>query len=155
MTTEAKYNRYSISVKDFERAIAFLQEAGKYSSGTLVHEALSFAAIVCYFRPFSPNEKDPNAAATSQLTLSEFQPLSSDEQAVHDKCKELRNKALAHAEFKYYPTRFDPTTGVTASALFSLTRYAPDLNQLAALAQKLALQCHNKRADYVFANRTL
>lgn len=155
MITEAKLNRYSISVKDFEKAIAFLEEAEKHQVGGLVHEALLFAAIVCYFRPFSPNEKDPQAAAVSQLTLSEFEPLSSDEREIHNKCKELRNKALAHAEFKYYSTKFHADTGVISSQLFSLTRYAPDLRKLTALAQKLAHQCHNKRADYSRENRAL
>jgi hypothetical protein len=154
VTNEAKFNRFSISLKDFEKTVEFLEEAKKHPINSLVHEALVFTAIVCYYRPFSPNEKYPNPTAASQLSLSDFSPLSEDELAVHEKCKELRNKALAHAEFKYNPTRLDPETGVISSALFSLIGTVPNLAKLAELAQKLITDCHNKRADYVWKVRT-
>ena len=154
VTDEAKFNRFSISLKDFERAVEFLAEAKKHQINSIIHEALVFAAIVCYYRPFSPNEKDPQAPAASQLSLSDFSPLSTDELAIHEKCKELRNKALAHAEFKYHPTRLDLETRVISSALFSLVGNAPDLTKLTELAQKLITECHNKRADYVRKART-
>lgn len=153
MTDEAKFNRFSISMKDFEKANTFLNEARNHSFGSVVHEALVFAAIICYYRPFSPNERDPNSAAASQLTLSDFSPLTSEETRVHEKCKELRNKALAHSEFKYHPTSLDIDSGVISSALFSLVGQAPDLARLAELISKLTEQCHNKRADYVWKVR--
>ncbi|MBV5271191.1 MAG: hypothetical protein JZU55_16415, partial [Afipia sp.] len=74
---------------------------------TLAHEALVFTAIVSYYRPFSPNEKNKNAQATSQLKLDDFSPLSHEELGLHEKCKELRNQALAHSEYKHNPTRLD------------------------------------------------
>lgn len=149
MIDEAKFNRFSISLKDFEKANSFLSEARNHGFGGVVHEALTFAAIICYYRPFSPNEKSQPAPATSQLTLADFQPLSSDELAIHEKCKELRNKALAHSEFTYHPTSLDPDTGVISSKLFSLVGLAPDLAKLSVLIGKLMEQCHNRRADYV------
>lgn len=153
MTDEAKFNRFSISLKDFEKTVDFLEEAKKHPINSIVHEALVFAAIVCYFRPFSPNEKkDSRAPAASQLSLSDFSLLS-DELVIHEKCKELRNKALAHAEFKYHSTHLDPETGFISSTLFSLVGIAPNLAKLAELAQKLIKECLNKRADFVWKIR--
>jgi hypothetical protein len=149
VTDKAKFNRFSISLKDFEKATEFLAEAKNYQIGSLVHEALIFAAIVCYYRPFSQNEK-PSAPAASQLNLSDFSPLSAEECAIHEKCKELRNKVLAHAEFKYHPTGLDRETGIISSALFSLVGTAPNLEALSNLAHKLIAECHDKRADYVW-----
>ena len=149
MTTEAVFNRLSIALRDFEQAIAFAEEAQRHSSATLAHEALIFAAIVSYYRPFSPNEKEKNALATSQLRLEDFSPLSGSESTLHAKCKELRNQALAHSEYKRNPTRLDTSVGVIASRTFSLLSHAPNLEALAALARKLADECHHKRADYV------
>lgn len=153
MTDEAKFNRFSISLRDFQKTVEFLAEAKNHQFGCLAHEALVFAAIVCYYRPFSPNEKNPNAPAASQLSLSDFSPLSTNELAIHETCKELRNKALAHAEFKYHPTGLDRETGVISSALFTLVGKAPNLEALASLAEKFITECHNKRADYVWKVR--
>lgn len=150
MTDEAKFNRFSISLTDFEKAKSFLDEAKSHSFGGLVHEALIFAAIVCYYRPFSPNEREGNSAAASQLTLADFSPLSPDELIIHERCKELRNKALAHSEFKYHPTSLDISTGVISSKLFSFVGQVPDLRKLSDLIDKLIKQCQNKRADYVW-----
>jgi hypothetical protein len=154
MIDEPKFHRFSISLKDFEKAAEFLAEAQRHQCGSLVHEALVFAAIICYYRPFSSNEKDSFAPAAKQLTLSDFSKLSVEEFTIHDTCKELRNKALAHAEFKYHPTRLNPETGVILSARFSLVREAPDLAALANLAQKFAAECKHKRADFVSQVRT-
>lgn len=149
MTDEAKFNRFSISLKDFEKSRTFLKEANGHEYGSLVHEALVFAAIICYFRPFTQNEGSGKASAASQLQLSDFESLTSEESTIHEKCKELRNKALAHAEFRYYPTHLNFDTGMISSTWFSLVGKAPDLGMLAALIEKLIQQCRNKRADYV------
>jgi len=154
VTDKAKFNRFSISLKDFEKTIEFLEEAQKHQIGSIAYEALVFAAIVCYYRPFSQNEKDQKAPAAMQLSLTDFSFFSADELVIHEKCKELRNKALAHAEFKYHPTEFDAETGVISSRLFSLVGIAPDLGELAALALRLVTECHNKRADYVWKVRS-
>lgn len=153
MIDQAKFNRFSIALKDFEKAEAFLAEAKNHQYGSLIHEALVFSAIICYFRPFTHNEKDPNSAAAPKLGLSDFPPLSPDELCIHEICKELRNKALAHAEIKYHPTRLNRETGVISSAIFSLVGKVPDLEGLSELIRKFIMQCHNKRADYVHAVR--
>ena len=149
MITEAEFNRLSIAVRDFEQAEAFAEETQRHSPATLAYEAIVFAAIVCYYRPFSPNERDKKRRATSQLRLKDFLPLTKEEESLHEKCKELRNKALAHSEYKHNPTRLDATLGVIASMPFSLLSHAPNMTGLALLARKLADKCHKKRACYV------
>lgn len=154
MIDEAKFNRFSISLQDFEKAKAFIGEAANHQYGGLIHEALVFSAIICYFRPFTNNEKDPNSAAAAKLDLSDFHPISPEELSIHEVCKDLRNKALAHAEIKHHPTRFDLETGVISSAIFSLVGKAPDLEAFVELIEKYIRQCHNKRADYVHTMRS-
>jgi hypothetical protein len=150
MIDEAKFNRFSISAKDFEKAAEFLAEAKNHQYGGLVHEALVMSAIICYFRPFTENERSSSPPAAKKLDLlSDFPPLSQAENAVHEACKVLRNKALAHSEFLYHPTRLDRDTGVISSALFSLVGAAPDVDSLAALIEKLTLHCQLIRASYV------
>lgn len=153
MTTEAEFNRLSIAVRDFEKAIAYLKEAALQPYGCLAHEALIFAAIVCYFRPFSQNEKDKSSPASSKLDIENFSLITEGELQLHEKCKELRNQALAHSEHRYNPTRLDQSVGVIASRPFSLLSHALDINALVALAEKIANECHHKRGDYVRSRR--
>lgn len=149
MTTVAAFNRLSIAVHDFEQAVAYTEEARHHAPASLAYEALVFAAIVSYFRPFSPNEKDKNAPASSLLKLEDFSPLTSEQSILHERCRDLRNQALAHSAYKYNPTRLDTSLNVIASSPFSLLAHAPNLEALSVLAQKLAFECHHKRADYV------
>lgn len=153
MSDEAKFNRFSIALKDFEKAEAFLAEARNHQYGGLVHEALVFSAIICYFRPFTNNERNPNSAAAARLELSDLPPLSPDELRIHETCKDLRNKALAHAEISHHPTQLDRETGVISSTIFSLVGKVPRLEALSELIGKFMRQCHNKRADYVHSAR--
>ena len=148
MATEQAFNRFSIAVFDFEKSISYAEEAARHSRSDITHEALLFAAIVCYFRPFSPNEKSKSSSAASQLTLEDFSPLTPSESELHERCKQLRNKALAHSEYDFNPTRLHPT-GVIASRPFALLHHAPAIPALVALARKLADECHNKRANHV------
>lgn len=141
MIEERKFHRYSISLQDFRKASEFLVEAKKHPYGSLIHEALLFSAIICYYRPFSPNEKEKDARASSRLDLTDFPTLTTDEAQVHELCKELRNKALAHSEFKYHPTSLNPETGVISTQVFSLVGKAPNLDSLTHLIEKLAERC--------------
>jgi hypothetical protein len=154
MTTEVEFNRFSIALFDFEKAVAYAEEALKTSPGTLAYEALMFAAVVCYYRPFTPNEKNKTPPAAIQLKVEDFSPFSEDERKIHEQCKALRNKALAHSEWTYNPTRFDHRSGVISSHPFALVSHAPDLRALIQLSKRLANKCHSKRADYVRHNAT-
>lgn len=148
MASELAFNRFSIAVFDLEKSIEYAEEAQRHSQSDLAHEALLFSAIVCYYRPFSPNEKDKSAKSESRLRLEDFSPLTRAESKVHEKCKELRNKALAHSEYDFNPTR-RLSSGVIASKPFALLSHAPSISALVALARKLANECHAKRAEHV------
>ena len=148
ITTDRQFNRYSIAYFNFEKAEAFAKEAESHHQSTLAFEALVFAAIVSYYRPFSPNEKDPLAPAESQLRIEDIVDLSPEEQELHNRCKTLRNKALAHSEFSFNPTRLDPYSRVVASRPFSLLNQPIAVDALRALLEKLIRACHLKRGNY-------
>jgi hypothetical protein len=148
LSPEQVFNRFSIALFDFEKSIDYAEEAAKHSPGELAHEALLFAAIVCYYRPFTPNEKKSNPLAASMLKLEDFSPLTSDQAELHQHCKDLRNQALAHSGYESNPTRLH-SSGVIVSRPFALLSNAPEIPDLVALARKLADECHNKRADHV------
>lgn len=149
MTTEKEFNRFSIALNDFEKAAGYAKEALKFSESSLAHEALVFAAIVCYYRPFSQNEKDKLSPAACQLQVHEFNLFSAEEHEIHECCKNLRNKALAHSEWTYNPTRLNPNSGVIFIRPFVLLSHAPALPKFIQLSERLANECHHKRANYV------
>lgn len=149
MATTQEFNRLSIAYFDWQKSLDFAKEARKHMPNTTAYEALLFAAIVCYYRPFSPNEKGANPPAASQLKIEDFSVLSQDELTLHENCKSLRNKALAHSEFALNPTKLCETTGVIASRPFSLLAQPFDLEAFIQLLSKLELACHHKRADHL------
>jgi hypothetical protein len=149
MTTTEQFNRLSISVRDFEAAAAFAERAAATSPATLEHQALLFAAIVCYYRPFSPNERSQSAKADSSLRIGDFRTLNKAELEIHEVCKRLRNKALAHSEYEMNPTTLNESSGIISSRPFNLLAHAPEPTALGALASKVALLCHHMRADYI------
>lgn len=149
MTTESEFNRFSIALFDFDKASAYAEEAERHLPTTLPYEALVFAAVVCYYRPFSPNEKDGAAPAATRVKIEDFSPLLPAERDVHETCKRLRNKALAHSEWSHNPTRVNPTSGVISSRPFDLLSHAPDLYALIKLCKRMAEECHGHRANFV------
>jgi hypothetical protein len=145
---EREFNRYSIALFDFTKAQDFLSEARKHPSNSLPFQALLFAAIVCYYRPFSLNEKLDTSPATSNLNISEFGSLLDSEKGIHEECKKLRNKALAHSEYSFNPTGIDPQSKVIVSKPFWLTIDSIDIDGLSKLVDKFITICHHMRADY-------
>ncbi|WP_139026392.1 hypothetical protein [Methyloversatilis universalis] len=160
--TSAELNRYSIAVHDFEQAIKLAEESLLHSPDSLAKEALLFMAVVVYYRPFSQNERSSGTGdAVSKLAIDDFAPLSKEELALHDLCKNLRNRALAHAEFAYFPTSHDPESGVIFGKRFSLVSLTVgsqsghgvfDVESFCRLAYKLAARCHTVRANHVLRN---
>src|SRR5688572_13980645 len=115
ISSEQEFNRFSISAWDFEQACRYLAAAQNYLPNSVEYEALLFAGIVSYARPFSSNERDANARAARRVRLSAFEPLSDEERKLHDRCILLRDKALAHSEIELNPTRLNSDTGVVKS----------------------------------------
>jgi hypothetical protein len=149
ITSEHEFNRYSISLADFEKAFACVEEARKRIPNDLIYEALLFMAIIAYCRPFSENEKsEQNLKAKSRLNLEDLIVPSAREKKIHDECQTLRNKALAHSEFTYNPTSLNSRTGVISSKSFSLLTQPVDLEGLERLLKRLIDLCHNERATY-------
>ncbi len=137
ITSEQEFNRYTISLADFEKASECVAEARKRLPNDLVFEALLFMAIIAYYRPFSPNEKSKqNLKATSRLNLEHLIVPSAQEKEIHIECETLRNKALAHSEFAYNPTSLKSSTGIISSMQFSLLTQQFDLDGLAKLLKK-------------------
>jgi hypothetical protein len=64
MTAEQVFNRFSIALFDFEKLIATQKKPPDIRRVALPMRRC-FAAIVCYYRPFSPSEKDKNSPAAS------------------------------------------------------------------------------------------
>jgi hypothetical protein len=152
---EAEFNRYSISLADFEKADECVAEARKRPANDIVYEALLFMAIITYYRPFSPNEKTQNnPKAKARLKLDDLIAPSAQDKEIHVQCETLRNKALAHSEFAYNPTKLNAYTGVISSKPFSLLTQQFDLVGLAELLKKLEDACHSKRAMYVHQMRS-
>ena len=146
---EIKFNRLSITVHDFEDAIALLGEAGKFAEDVLAHEALLTCALICFCRPFTVNEKDRDAKASAKMEIGEFTDITAEEKKLHGDCMKIRNKAVAHAEWSHYPTKRSEETNVVVSRRFSLIAVGIDWSALARLLEKLREQSHLKRADYL------
>ncbi|MGQ0645312.1 MAG: hypothetical protein ACT4O3_07445 [Elusimicrobiota bacterium] len=146
--TENELNRFSIAVRDFEKAISFLDEAQKNSGNPLTYEAFLISAVIHYTRPFSSNEKSSTSQASSKINISVFNDLTQDELDIHARCIDIRNKAVAHAEWEYYPTRLDAKSGVISSRSYSIILEQFEWGDLQRLAIKLEHQCHHLRANF-------
>ncbi len=152
---DAEFNRYTISLLDFEKAEECVAEARKRPPNDVVFEALLFMAIVSYYRPFSPNERPRNnPKAVAQLKLEDLITPSACDKEIHAQCGCLRNKALAHSEFAFNPTKLNAGNGVISSKPFSLLTQNFDLAGLAELLRRLVEACHSKRATFVRQKRS-
>ena len=157
MTTmsNAEINRYSISLKDFEKAKECVAQAKKHKDGSLEWDALYFMAIVSYCRPFGPNEKPLKAGAEPAKAVPRisFQSLKVDSpelKAAHESLMELRHTALAHSSWEKYPTSFNEATSVYQSRTFTIYGSGAPLHELELLVDRGIEICHNVKADYSF-----
>lgn len=148
ISSEEELSRYSISLRDFDKAREYISKAKEYSASSLEYEALLFSAVVSYYRPFSSNEKLKSSKATSQLKIEDFGPLTNHQQEIHETCKKFRNKALAHSEFALNPTNFNQNTKVFSSMPFSLSNYNFNLENFDEMLKQFADLCHKKRGDF-------
>ena len=148
MLSSQKINRISIALRDFEGALKYASKASEYEMSTVEYEALLFAAIVSYWRPFSPNELHENGSAISAIKLADFERFSELELKLHENCKLLRNKVLAHSEYAFNPTKLDEQTGTFIGRRLSVTSCNFQVSVLTTLLNKLIEQCHNYRANY-------
>jgi hypothetical protein len=153
ISSNGELARYSISVHDFEKALKFISAAKKHGKSSVEYEALMMAAIVSYYRPFSSNERSSKEGtkplkAKSSLSIDDFGPLTDFQKELHERFKTLRNKLLAHSEFAYNPTSFDPETKIFSGKTFSLLNETFDLDSIEAILKSFEEICHKKRGDY-------
>lgn len=141
-------NRMTISCHDFEKCMEFLAALPAQEYGTIIYEALLVAAIIFYSRPFSSNEMEKGAQAENKVDPAVLDSLTAEESSLHTLILKLRNKAVAHAEWKYHPTGVT-STKVIQSMPFSIWEYF-DLTVIKlflVLVGKVLSRAHNINAD--------
>lgn len=151
MSVDPILNRLTISRQDFEKSRQFLEQLASQQYGSVPYEALLLSAIVFYARPFSSNEKDKTANAESRIDSAVVDQLTDVERKLHVLILELRNKAVAHAEWTYHPTNA-VGNGVIASRPFSIWSYFPrtsDIQGFFDLAGKVLMRANHLTADRV------
>ena len=151
ISSDEEFNRYTIALQDFEKAQQYISTARTHSPSSLEFEALWFAAIVSYCRPFSRNERSRRPRAKPKLAIKEFGKLSDSQRKVHQQCMQLRNTALAHSEFERNPTRRKKSTNVISSRPFSLWNELSnfDFKSFECNLSKFVNSCHGARADFI------
>jgi hypothetical protein len=152
ISTDEKFHRVTIAFEDFEEALAYIEQAKLHRRGSLEHQALVSMAVICYSRPFSPNEKRADAKAQSRLSAEDLGDLSSSEKQLHDLCTTTRNKAVAHSEYDYNPTEFN-ASGQIWSRHFCIYDAEINLAEFESLIRGRIDACHAVRAPYVTHRR--
>lgn len=148
-----EFHRLMISRGDFEDCLRYLKYRKTFRYASVAGEALISSALICYARPFSNNERG-SKEASSRVPNWILNPLSASEELLHRKLIDVRNKAVAHAEWASFPVRIRKS-GVVAFKRFSLlTAFTgPVIRQFEALAWKLHDRANNLVASHVSATR--
>jgi hypothetical protein len=149
MMTNELFNRYSISYFDFTKAIQFATETSNFSPSSIAFESLLTSAIITYCRPFSLNERGLEPEAAAKLLIDDFQPLTTVQLDIHKRLVELRNKAIAHSEYQFNPTKFNPKTAIISSMPFSVLNEVLDIGEFILLTKQHIEICHQKRAAHM------
>ena len=142
----AQFNRVHLSLRDFEEAAEYLK-AYRPRRQQVIKRALLLAAIVSYACPFSNNEREVPAKATSLLSVNLSRVLSSKELAMHQKLVNLRNEALAHSQYTRRPlARISSSESGFAvqGRLFDLLSESIDVEVFLALCEKMKGYCTTK-----------
>ena len=145
--SNTEINIYSIAVRYFEKAQEYICAAKKYDCASIEYDALLSMAIISYYCPFSPHYAVPKNKKL-QLSFDNFGCATDDQREFHEKCKEFRNKALAHPDFKYNPTKFDPETKIFSGSQFSILNQGINLETFDDILTRFISVCHKKRAKH-------
>ena len=134
--TERTFNRVAISRRDMEQCLEYLNALEEVTS-TPAQRGLVAAAIVAYGRPFSQNTDHPRAKSTVSIKKAS---LDANQKALHARLLEVRNGAIAHADYELHPTRpveFRDTGFLMASRHFDPLTEFSSTDEFLALATKL------------------
>ena len=156
--TRRRFNRTHIARRDFEKAIAFIDVAETHLIYTVEYEALLLSAIIYYARPFSGNERGAAPPSDSKLVV-DVEGLLGEDLPLHKRIIEVRNKAVAHAEFAYYPvhllpTESDPEIGrgfASKAQSWHVLNEHIDLAAFRRMAEALHQKCLNNLFDIHYA----
>jgi hypothetical protein len=156
--TKRRFNRTHISRRDFAKAIAFIDRAANHVINTPEYEALLLSAIIYYARPFSGNERGDSPPSDARLIV-DVEGLLGDDLKLHKRMIEVRNKAVAHAEFAYYPVQLLPTDSdpeigrgfASSSQSWHVLNEHIDLIAFRRMAEALHQKCLNNMFDIHFA----
>jgi hypothetical protein len=156
--TTRRFNRTHISRRDFAKAIAFIDRAATHVINTPEYEAQLLSAIIYYARPFSGNERGSSPPSDSRLVV-DIEYLLGEDLELHKRMIEVRNKAIAHAEFAYYPVQLlprdsDPEIGrcfASSSQSWHVLNEHIDLAAFRRMAEALHQKCLNNLFDFHFA----
>ena len=149
--TNKALNRLTISRQDFQKCRDLLAEIPAQKYGSIVYEGLLLSAIISYARPFSGNEMGKAPNAESRVDASLLDELTADERELHDLIVQLRNKAIAHAEWQYHPTNITKEN-VIKSIPFSIWKYfrdTTDIDRFQSLVEKVILRAKLITAEAV------
>ena len=97
-----QFYRARISLNDFEEATSFLA-ALKSTRRDVVRRALLSSAVIAYSRPFLNNERSHDSHAMQRMRGNPTSVCTPEQKVVHERVLELRNEAIAHAQWSKYP----------------------------------------------------
>jgi hypothetical protein len=108
------------------------------------------SAIICYARPFGPNEQggdDAPSDAKLDISLAEFEDAQDLE--LHKKIINLRNKAVAHAEFNRNPLQLvanrggfgDAAVAAMVYSIWDVRNEQLDLFRFQRIAKEMQSRC--------------
>ena len=144
--SDREINIYSIAVRYFEKAHEYLSAAKKHDRASIEYDALLSMAIVSYCGPFTKHYTGPDRKK-SQLTFDALDHWTGDQRRFHERCIEIRDKALAHPDFEYNPTKF--TEGnVFKGRQYSILDEDVDLKTFESVLDRVISCCHSMRANH-------
>ncbi|WP_257311305.1 hypothetical protein [Geothrix fuzhouensis] len=114
------------------------------------YEALLISAIIFYIRPFSGNEKKGSPSPSeSRVPNTVLASLDTNELRLHRHLKTLRNKAIAHAEWRYHPTGVTDTLVIQAMpfSIWKCFRGTDDITNFSNLVHKVHREIQNAQAN--------
>ena len=148
--SKSRINRLTSASLDLENCLRFLQGMSDQTYGSVAYEALLISAIVFYIRPFSENEKKGSPSPSdSRVPETVLEILDTEESKLHEHLKELRNKAIAHAEWRYHPTGVTDNRVIQAMP-FSIWKHfqgKKDVTNFSNLVQKVRHEIQNAQAN--------
>lgn len=143
---ESELLRLQLSSRDFEDARDFIDAAKRHDASTIEYAALVMTAIVCYARPFTKNELDPNSTVASKLILDDPNSVLGPNIGLHNSVKRMRNKAVAHSESSHNPVQLVPViSGIGfLGRKWSLLEESIDIDVFRKIAETMRWYCINE-----------